>query len=81
MLLMITSKKRKQNSNRPTDRPTGRPEYRPAGRLGVYKRLFICFYAYSSGADTAAGIFLIKFRFANKDALAGRIPKRSKRVG
>jgi hypothetical protein len=74
MLSMITSQKGKLNSNRPPDRPTGHPEYRPAGRLGVYNRLFICFYAYSSGADTAAGIFLIKFGFANKDALAGRIP-------
>ena len=67
---MLTSKKRKQNSNRPPDRASGVP----AGRLGVYKRLFICFYADSRGADTAAGIFLIKLRFANKDALAGRIP-------
>jgi hypothetical protein len=28
-------------------------------------------------ADTAAGISLLQSRFANKDALAGRIPKRS----
>jgi hypothetical protein len=58
MLLMITSQKGKLNSNRRTDRPTGHPEYRPAGRLGVYKRLFICFYAYSRGADKTAAVFL-----------------------
>jgi hypothetical protein len=67
---MITSQKVKLSSKL----PTARPGIRSTGRLGVYNRLFICFYAYSRGADTAAGIFLIKFRFANKDALAGRIP-------
>ena len=36
----------------------------------VYRQRIICLYVFV--ADTAAGISLIQFRFAIKDALAGR---------
>jgi hypothetical protein len=69
---MITSQKGKLSSKLPTARPGIRSTGRPAGCIQPF--LYLLLYTYSRRADTAAGIFLIKFRFANKDALAGRIP-------